>query len=98
MATREIIHVYEVRWYKKGNWDYSKKKPFPPAMQSYDPPHWQVEYQVWDHAGKNLGSWTKVFEAQDEEGAKLKCVAHWQKLDKRIEKRRTKDANQKPNG
>lgn len=81
MATREIIDVYE-KWYP-----YAVNGRFD---KSYDPPRWQVEYQVWDLSGKNLGSWTKVFEAQDEEGAKLKCVAHWTKLDKRIEKRNTK--------
>lgn len=65
---------------------YEKKSPL--YRTSYDPPKWYVKYQSWDLNGMNKGEWGLIIESQDREGAMLKMLAHWRKLDARKARRR----------
>lgn len=58
-----------------------------------EPPTWYVTWNVWDSNDRYKGNYGMEFQSQDREGALLKCVAHWVKLDKRNEKRRQKKCN-----
>lgn len=63
------------------------------SWDSHKEPTWYVSWRVWGTNGKDVGVGGKHFQSQDREGAILKCVAYWTKLDKRNEKRRKKKCN-----